>query len=169
MFKGVGIVLILLGAAAILLPNLAALSVVLFAGWVLVIASVLIFGSAFAIRDGSGMAVRILWAIVALIAGLILLFNPDAGISTLTLILGIYFILMGGVRLAVAMRERGHSGAGWLATSGALSLIIGLIIILDFQNSKDWAIGLLLGIDFIFAGWALLMVGISAGRLEEGP
>ena len=115
------------------------------------------------------MAVRILWAIVALIAGLILLFNPDAGISTLTLILGIYFILMGGVRLAVAMRERGHSGAGWLATSGALSLIIGLIIILDFQNSKDWAIGLLLGIDFIFAGWALLMVGISAGRLEEGP
>lgn len=167
LFKGMGILLIILGAGAILLPNLAALSVVLFAGWVLVIAAVFIFVSAFTVVGAGGTIVRIIWALVALIAGLILLFNPDVGIGTLTWILGLYFLFMGSGKLAIAIRERSQPGAGWIALNGALSLLIGLIIVIDVQNSKDWAIGLLLGIEFIFAGWMLLMLGSSAKQLGQ--
>ncbi len=165
LFKGVGITLIILGAIAILFPLFASLAVVTFAGWVLLIAAFFIFGSAFMVHDVGGTIVRILWAIVALIAGIILLVNTDGSVGFLTAVLAIYFIFMGLVKVTVAAMRRGESGAGWVAVNGVLSLIIGLIIIADIQNTKDWAIGLLLGIDFIFAGFLLLTIGTAAKRL----
>ena len=58
-------------------------------------------------------------------------------------------------------RERGEAGAGWLAVNGALSLLLGLFILVDFPSSADWAIGLLVGIDFIFTGWVLIMISMA--------
>jgi uncharacterized membrane protein HdeD (DUF308 family) len=167
LFKGVGITLIILGAAAILFPLFASLAVITFAGWVLVIAAFFIFGSAFMVRDVGGTVVRILWALVALIAGVILLTNTDGSAGFLTAVLAIYFIFMGSMKVTVAVIRRGESGAGWIAVNGILSLIIGLIIIADIQNTKDWAIGLLLGIDFIFAGFMLLTIGSSMKQLGQ--
>ena len=166
-FKWAGILLIILGAVAILFPLFASLAVVTFAGWMLVIAAFFIFGSAFMVHDVGGTIVRILWALVALIAGIILLVNTDGSVEFLTAVLAIYFIFMGLVKLTVAATNRGQSGAGWIAVNGILSLIIGLIIIADLDNTKDWAIGLLLGIDFIFAGFALLMIGSAAKQLTQ--
>ncbi|MGB0119793.1 MAG: DUF308 domain-containing protein [Solirubrobacterales bacterium] len=166
-FKGIGILLIVLGAVAILFPLFASLAVVKFAGWMMVIAAVFIFGSAFTIHEVGGTIVRILWSLVALIAGLILLLNTDGSVGFLTAILGIYFVFIGLMKLVVAGANRGENGAGWLAVSAILSLIIGLIIIADFNNAKDWAIGLLLGIDFIFAGMTLVMLGSSAKQLGK--
>lgn len=167
LFKGAGITLIILGVVAILFPLFASLAVVTFAGWILVIAAFFIFGSAFMVHDAGGTIVRILWAVVALIAGIILLVNTDGSVGFLTAVLAIYFIFMGLVKLAVATARRGETGAGWVAVNGILSLIIGLIIIADISNTKDWAIGLLLGIDFVFAGFMLVSIGSSAKRLGQ--
>ena len=167
LFKGVGITLIILGAVAILFPLFASLAVVTFAGWVLVIASLFIFGSAFMVHDAGGTIVRVLWALVALIAGIILLVNTDGSVGFLTAVLAIYFIFMGAMKITVGLIRRGETGAGWIAVNGILSLIIGLIIIADLQNTKDWAIGLLLGIDFIFAGFMLFSIGSAAKRLDQ--
>ena len=107
--------------------------------------------------------------VVALIAGVILLVNTDGSVGFLTAVLAIYFIIAGLVKVTVAATNRGQSGAGWIAVNGILSLIIGLIIIADISNTKDWAIGLLLGIDFIFAGFTLLMIGTRAKQLSQEP
>lgn len=169
LFKGIGIVLMILGAIAIIFPWFASLAVVTFAGWVLVIGALFIFGSAFMIHDVGGTFVRILWSLVALIAGVILLVNTDGSVGFLTAVLAIYFIFAGLVKITVAATNRGQGGAGWIAVNGILSLIIGLIIIADISNTKDWAIGLLLGIDFIFAGFTLLMIGTRAKQLSQEP
>ena len=220
LFKGIGIVLMILGVIAIIFPWFASLAVVTFAGWVLVIGALFIFGSAFMIHVG-GTFVRILWSLVALIAGVILLVNTDGSVGFLTAVLAIYFIIAGLVKVTVAATNRGQSGAGWIAVNGILSLIIGLIIIADISNTKDWAIGLLhhlasvqllalsgrvdqpalergdrlnlhgaidgeasllthlltkdwaigllLGIDFIFAGFTLIMIGTRAKQLSQEP
>lgn len=168
-FRGIGILLIILGAVAILFPLFASLAVVKFAGWMLVIGAVFIFGSAFSIKQVGGVIVRILWALAALLAGLILLLNTGESVGFLTAVLAIYFIFSGLMKLVVAGANRGQSGAGWLAVNAILSLIIGLIIIVDISNTKDWAIGLLLGIDFIFAGFTLVMIGSSAKQLSKNP
>lgn len=169
LFKGIGVVLIILGMVAIVFPWFASLAVVTFAGWVLVIGAFFIFGSAFMIHDVGGTIVRILWSLVALIAGVILLVNTEGSVGFLTAVLAIYFILSGLMKLTVAGSRRGERGAGLLAVNAVLSLIIGLIIIVDIGNTKDWAIGLLLGIDFIFAGFTLITIGTRAKQLSQEP
>jgi len=161
LYMGAGILLMLLGAVAILIPAIASWGVTIFIGWILLFGAVFLFGTAFSFRDAGRLVARLLWAVVTLIAGLYLLIDPGQGTKTLTLVLVIYFIAMGVFRLLVAARERGDAGAGWLAVNGALSLILGLFIMLDFPSSADWAIGLLVGIDFIFTGWVLIMISMA--------
>lgn len=161
LYLGAGILLMLLGAVAILIPAVASWGVTIFIGWILLFGAVFLFGTAFSHRDGARLLIRLLWAAATLIAGLYLLIDPGQGTQTLTLVLVIYFLAMGAFRLLVALQERGESGAGWLALNGLVSLLIGLFIGLDFPSSADWAIGLLVGIDFIFTGWVLVMISMA--------
>ncbi len=80
---------------------------------------------------------------------------PLEGTVTLTFVLVVYFIVMGISRIAIALIARGQPNAGLIGLSGALSLIVGLLIGVNLPSSGDWAIGLLVGIDLIFAGWSL--------------
>lgn len=165
--KGVGILLMVLGAVAILVPALASWGVTIFIGWVLIIGSAFLFASAFSYRRGSSLLVGIIWAILALAAGLYLLIDPGQGTKTLTLILMIYFLVSGVFKLAVAISGRGTPGIGWLAVNAVLSIVIGLIILVDMPDAAEWAIGLLVGIDFIFAGWGLISLGMTGRELEN--
>jgi uncharacterized membrane protein HdeD (DUF308 family) len=85
-------------------------------------------------------------------AGLYLILAPLEGTVTLTFVLVAYFIAIGCVRIAEAIAIRGMPNAGMVGLNGALSLLIGLLILIDFPSSADWAIGLLVGIDLLFAG-----------------
>lgn len=161
LYLGAGILLMLLGGVAILIPAVASWGVTIFIGWILLFGAVFLFGTAFSYRQGGRLVIRLLWAVAALIAGLYLLIDPGQGTETLTLVLIIYFIVMGIFRLLVAVRERGESGAGLLALNGLLSLLLGLFIGIDFPSSADWAIGLIVGIDFIFTGWVLIMISMA--------
>ncbi|MBK5110885.1 MAG: HdeD family acid-resistance protein [Thermoleophilia bacterium] len=166
-YRGAGILLMILGGVAILVPSVASWGVTIFIGWVLLFAAVLIFASAFSLRETGGMLVRFLWSFLTLVAGLYLLVNPGEGTETLTAVLAIYFIVMGGFRLYVATRERGEPGAGWLGVSGALALLVGLLVLLNLPSSADWALGLLVGIDLIFGGWMLIMISIGGRQLPR--
>ena len=160
-----GILMIVLGAVAILVPVFASLFITEFLGWILVIGSLFIFGSAFGLGSFGRGVVRILVAVITLAAGLYLVLNPGEGTETLTLILLIYFIVAGIFRIFAGISERGNQGAGMLIVNGVLSLLIGILIGVEFPSSADWAIGLLVGIDLIFSGWVVVMLA-SAGKRE---
>ena len=86
--------------------------------------------------------------------------------------LGIYFLFMGVTRVTVAFLARGQHGAGLVGLSGFAGLLIGILILAEFPSSADWAIGLLVGIDLIFAGWTLLsvaLVGKDLSRASDAP
>lgn len=162
LYTGLGVLLILLGAFAVLIPNVASWGMTVLIGWILVIGAAFLFAWSFTAPSALNVIVRILWSVLTLAAGLFLLINPDKGAKALTLILIIYFLLSGVIRLGAAFSQRGMRGAGWLGLSGALSLIIGLIFLADYPESADWAIGLLVGIDLIFAGWTLILLSQEA-------
>lgn len=166
MLKGVGILLMVLGAIAILVPALASFTVTIFIGWVLIFGSIFLFASAFSNRSGFQLFTGLVWAALALIAGLWLLFNPGDGTRTLTLIVMLYFLISGVFKLGVSFTARGTPGIGWLAVNGVFSVIIGLIILASMPEAANWAIGLLVGIDFIFAGWGLINFGMAFSRLQ---
>jgi uncharacterized membrane protein HdeD (DUF308 family) len=154
----IGIVAIVIGCFAILLPELFSLGAAVFIGIVLVIVSAVLAAAAFAAHGVGSFLARLAWALLTFVVGLWLILEPHNGTLTLTLVLGIYFLLMGIMRVTVAFLGRGQPNAGWVGLSGICGLIIGILVLAKFPSSADWAIGLLVGIDLIFAGWSLISV-----------
>lgn len=111
---------------------------------------------------------RVFWALLTELADLYLLLAPLSGTVTLTFVLVAYFIVIGGVRVVEGFALRGTPHAAMVRFNGVLSLLIGLLILVDFPSSSDWAIGLLVGIDLLFAGMTLLGIS-SAGRRLATP
>ncbi len=156
--RTIGIAAICVGIVAIILPEIFALGTSIFIGIVLVVVSAVLAAAAFAAHGVGSFLARLAWAILTFVVGLWLIIEPHNGSVTLTLVLGIYFLLMGLTRIAVAFAGRGQPNAGWIGLSGICGLIIGILVLAKFPSSADWAIGLLIGIDLIFAGWSLISV-----------
>jgi len=165
----IGIVAIVVGCFAILLPELFSLGAAVFAGCVLVIASAFLTAAALTAHGVGSLLARLAWALLTFLVGLWLIIEPHNGTLTLTLVLGIYFLLMGLTRILVAFMGRGTPNAGWVGLSGVCGLIIGILVLVEFPSSADWAIGLLIGIDLIFAGWTLISVAQVGKELSRQP
>jgi uncharacterized membrane protein HdeD (DUF308 family) len=159
----VGVLAIVIGCIAILVPAVASVGTAIFIGWILLVAGAFMVAAAFSAHSIGTVVLRLLWAVVTVVVGVWLIVEPHNGTLTLTLVLGIYFLFMGLTRIAVAFAARGQQGAGLVGLSGAAGLLIGILVLAEFPSSADWAIGLLVGIDLIFAGWTLTSVA-SVGR-----
>lgn len=163
----VGVLAIFVGCLAILVPAVASVATAIFIGWVLIFVSAVLVAAAFTAHSLGSRATRLLWGLLTFLAGFWLVIEPDNGTLTLTLVLGVYFLIMGATRLAVAFAARGRQNAGLLGLSGAASLLIGLLILAKLPSSADWAIGLLVGLDLIFAGWTLTSVALLGKDLSR--
>ena len=160
----VGVLAIVIGCIAILVPAVASVGTAIFIGWILVIAGAFLVAGAFMAHSIGSVILRLIWALLTVVVGLWLIVEPHNGTLTLTLVLGIYFLFMGLTRIAVAFAARGQEGAGLVGLSGVAGLLIGILVLAKFPSSADWAIGLLVGIDLIFAGWTLTSVALVGRR-----
>jgi uncharacterized membrane protein HdeD (DUF308 family) len=163
----VGVLAIFVGCAAIVVPAVAAVGTAIFIGWILVIVGAFLVAAAFTAHSIGTVVVRLLWAALTVIVGVWLIADPHNGAVSLTLLLGIYFLLMGLTRTAVAFAGRGQQGAGLVGLSGIAGILIGILILAKLPSSADWAIGLLVGIDLIFAGWTLTSVALVGRDLSR--
>ena len=163
----VGIVAIVIGCIAILIPAVASVGTAIFIGWLLLFVGAVMVAAAFSAHSIGTLALRMIWAILTVIVGLWLIVEPHNGTLTLTLVLGIYFLFMGLTRTTIAFVARGEPNAGLLGLSGVAGILIGILILAKWPDSADWAIGLLVGIDLIFAGWTLTSVALLGRDLSR--
>ncbi len=154
-----GVLSLLGGVVAIVLPNVASVATAIFIGWLLVFASALDVVDAFSTREGKRIALRLLMAVLTFAAGLYLLVAPLDGTFTLTVMLVIWFVAIGVARIVIGISDRGTRGAGLLVLTGLLSLALGLLIALELPSSAAWAIGLIVGIDLAF--WGAQMIAVA--------
>src|SRR3954471_18599800 len=138
----IGVLAILIGCVAIVVPAAAAVGTAIFIGWILVIAGAFLIAGAFMAHSIGTVVLRLVWALLTVVVGLWLIVEPHNGTLTLTLVLGIYFLFMGLTRVAVAFVGGGQEGAGLVGLSGIAGLLIGVLVLANLPSSADWAIGL---------------------------
>lgn len=157
------------GVAAILVPAVASVAVGIFIGWMLLLAAVFLLIRAFAVHDAWHVLLRLLVAFVTGAAGLALLLAPLHGTYTLTVLLVLWFAITGTMRIFTAVAERGTPGAGWVGANGVITLLLAILIGAHLPSSASWAIGLLVGIDFLFYGFGALALAsaLKHGELPE--
>jgi uncharacterized membrane protein HdeD (DUF308 family) len=154
-----GVLALLGGIVAILLPNIASVATAILVGWLLVFAAAMYAVDAFATRDRTRMALRLLLAVLSFVAGVYILVAPLEGTFTLTVVLSLWFVAIGAARIAIGIAGRGAPGAWMLVLGGGLSFALGLLIALELPDSAAWAIGLVVGVDLIFSG--ALLIGLA--------
>jgi uncharacterized membrane protein HdeD (DUF308 family) len=159
-----GILLAILGLAAIIVPPLASLAVAIFLGWMFLISGIAGLALTFWAREMPGFWWSLLSAVLAIGAGIILLAQPVQGVLTLTIVVGVYFLVEGVSTIMYALEHRRElSGRwSWLLVAGIVDILLAGIIISGLPGSALWAIGLLVGINLLFGGTTLIGMALAA-------
>ena len=159
-----GIVLLVLGAAAIIVPVIATLAFTLLIGWLFLISGVVGLITTFWMRNVPGFWWALISGVVGIAAGIVLLLWPISGTVSLTLLLIAFFLVEGIVTLMYAFEHRAQlSGRwGWMLASGIVDLILAGIIFAGLPESATWALGLLVGINLLFGGAAMVVMALAA-------
>jgi uncharacterized membrane protein HdeD (DUF308 family) len=159
-----GIMLVILGAAAIILPEVATLAFTLIIGWLFLISGGVGLVTTFWMRNAPGFWWALVSAIVAIAAGVVLIRWPINGTVSLTLLLIAFFVIEGIATLMYAFDHRAQlSGRwGWMLASGIVDLILAGIIFAGLPGTAEWALGLLVGINMLFGGTAMIGMALAA-------
>lgn len=163
-FLIVGIVMVVLGIAAIAFPFIATIGVELLIGWILVISGVVGIVHAFRSAKWKGFLFSLLGALLSLGVGIVLLLYPFKGILSLTLLIAAFFLAGGVFRILLALRLRPADHWAWLLASGILALVLAVLTLAQWPAAAAWMMGLLIGIDRIFAGWTSIMLAMAGPR-----
>jgi uncharacterized membrane protein HdeD (DUF308 family) len=161
-----GILLVILGLAAMIVPPLASLAVTIFLGWMFLISGIAGLALTFWARRMPGFWWSLVSALLAIAAGIVLLLKPVEGTLTLTIVVGAYFLAEGIATIMYALEHRRELSErwSWLLIAGIMDLLIAAIIIAGLPGSAEWAIGLLVGINLLFGGTSLIGVALAARK-----
>ena len=164
-----GILLVILGLAAIIVPSIASVAITIFVGSLFLISGAVGLALTFWTREMPGFWWSLLSALLAIVAGIVLLARPIQGTLTLTIILGIYFLAEGVFTIMYALEHRRELSErwGWLLASGILDLLLAGLIIAGLPGTAVWAIGLLVGIDMLFGGASLIGMALAARNADR--
>lgn len=164
-----GVLLLLLGLAAMFLPVLAGVVAALVLGWVLFIAGIVGLASAFRTRHGAGFTWALLSAILAFVVGVMLLIHPLSGLISLTFLLIAYFVADGVFMIfwALAHRRELSGRWEWVLINGIIDLVLAGIIIRGLPGTLVWVPGLLVGIDLVLGGASLIAMALAARSAVE--
>jgi uncharacterized membrane protein HdeD (DUF308 family) len=165
LFMFQGVVIIVLGVLAVLAPVAATIAIGIYIGWLLVISGLVGLVALFSAKNLPAFLWTLITAALSLAVGALLVWRPIEGALSLTILLTAFFIAEGIFQIAasVGYRDVMAGSWGWMLVSGISDLVLAAIIILGWPMTAAWALGLLVGINLITSGWAIVMAAI-AGR-----
>ncbi|MFV0386586.1 HdeD family acid-resistance protein [Paracoccus sp. (in: a-proteobacteria)] len=161
----IGALSILAGILALANPLAATLTAEQLAGWAFLIVGALQAYAVFRGQVWGGRVWAILLAVALILLGVMLLARPLVGIVTLTLVVASMFFVSGVVKIVLSFSLRG-TGAFWmLLLSGALSVLLALMIFGNFPASAATILGILLAVELISDG--VSMIALSGTRAAD--
>ncbi|HTL21348.1 MAG TPA: HdeD family acid-resistance protein [Steroidobacteraceae bacterium] len=159
-----GIVLAILGTLALLAPVIASVAATVLFGWLLLLSGIVGLVTTFRARHAPGFWWSLLSALLGIVAGVVLLGWPLLGTLSLTAVLIAFLFAEGIISIMYALEHRNAlSGRwGWMLASGMVDIGLGVLLFIGLPGTSLWALGLLLGINLIFGGWALIFMALHA-------
>ncbi len=175
-----GAILILLGCSAVIVPSISNSSITLLLGWIFLISGIAGFVPMFLTQMYPGFWWSLVSALLAILVGVILITNNSqdlyggmigwpfqiAALESLRKLIAIFFLIEGGASIMFAFEHRRQFSArwAWMVLSGIVDLMLGAIIIFDLPGTSSWTMGLLIGINMIFGGCALIALALGLAR-----
>lgn len=163
-FLAFGIILMLLGIAAVVRAVTATVATMVFFGWLLLFSGVIEFVHAFMVGKWAGFFLHILVAFLFGITGALMVFRPVISAEAVTFVMSVFFLVAGLYQLFASIWTH-LPGWGWQAVNGALSAIMGVLLLMQWPVSGLWVVGLFVGIDLIFYGWAWIALAIGLHKM----
>jgi uncharacterized membrane protein HdeD (DUF308 family) len=156
-----GVVYVIAGLIALGSVVMATVVSVFVVGIMMLIAGVAEVINAFQVKSWGRFVLWLLLGALYIVAGFVTFENPLLAAAILTLILGVSLVGSGIMRIVLAFSVREGMPWIWIAASGVITLIIGLIILAHWPFSSLFVLGLFLGIDLIFAGAGWISLGLG--------
>jgi len=96
-----------------------------------------------------------------------LIARPVLGVASLTLLLASLFLIEGILDIVLFVKMRPIRGSTWVLLDGIVSLLLGLMIYMQWPSSAAWAIGTLVGVSLIFSGIARVMMSMAVRKVTS--
>jgi uncharacterized membrane protein HdeD (DUF308 family) len=159
-----GVVYLIAGFIALGSVVMATVASVLVVGVMMIIAGVAEVVSAFQIKSWGKFLLWVLLGVFYIVAGFVTFENPLLAAVLLTLILGASLVASGIMRIILAFGMKRETLSIWVALSGVITLLLGLLILARWPVSSLYILGLFLGIDLIMAGVGWVGIGFGLRR-----
>jgi uncharacterized membrane protein HdeD (DUF308 family) len=156
-----GVIYVIVGLVALGSVTIATAASVLVVGIMMVVAGIAEVFNAFQVRTWGKFALWLLLGALYIFAGIITFQNPLLAAVLLTFILGVALVISGVMRLIIAFAMKESTPWGWVALSGAITIILGLVILARWPVSSVYVLGLFLGIDLVIAGASWIGIGLD--------
>jgi uncharacterized membrane protein HdeD (DUF308 family) len=159
-----GIVLVVLGILAILVPMAAGIAITIILGWLFLVSGVVGLVTTFWARHAPGFWWALVSAVLATAAGIVLLLWPVKGVVSLTLLLIVFFVIEGVASIMYAFEHKKDLSSrwGWMLVSGIIDLVLAAMIYAGLPSTAEWALGLLVGINMLFGGTSMIAMAMHA-------
>jgi uncharacterized membrane protein HdeD (DUF308 family) len=165
LFLTQGVIMTILGVLAVIWPQISTVAVDVYVGWLFLLSGVVGLATMFLAQDVQAFLWLLLTAALSLFIGIVLLWHPVEGAVSLTLVLIAFFIVEGIFQIAasISYRDVFPDSWGWMVASGIADLILAALIIKGWPSTAGWALGLIVGVNLVTSGAAIIMVAL-AGR-----
>jgi uncharacterized membrane protein HdeD (DUF308 family) len=166
-----GVLLIVFGMLAIAAPFLAAVAVNGIIAWLIVFSGVVHIVLAFHSHGAGSVIWKLLVGLAYICFGAYLIMHPLIGVATLTLLLASLFLIEGILNIILFFKMRSLRGSSWMLVDGIITLLLGLMIYVQWPSSSAWAIGILVGVSMIMSGISRVMLTLAVRkgtRVETG-
>jgi uncharacterized membrane protein HdeD (DUF308 family) len=167
-FLLLGILMILTGIFAMVVPVPATLGVVWLVAFLIVGAGVLQAVQSFAVPGWKGTLWQLFVGLLKIVFGVYLILNPAIGAFALTIFFGIVFIIDGVAKLIFGAVLRPNDGWGWILAAGVISLLVGIWVLVAIGSAFAIVPGVLIGVALLFEGIAYVVIGMQARSLYKG-
>ena len=170
LFLAEGIVLLILGILAVVVPQVATVAAAVFIGWLLLVSGIVGLIATFRMHAAPGFWWSLFSAVLGIMAGIVLLAWPLSGAASLTLILTIFLVIEGITSILYALEHKRELSGRWgvMLFSGIVDLVLAGIIFAGLPGTAAWAIGLLFGVNLVFGGAALIAMALHARDAAAG-